>query len=78
MTAARLYPAFRFPSQRFSLYEGFRFQRSMSNGIKLLTYVLLAVFALLVLKFLIKVSLLIAAVVAVVLLVGMFAGQKLR
>lgn len=53
----------------------------MSNtgiGIKLLIYVVLAMVALVILKFLIKVSLLIASVVAALLLLGLFAQHKMR
>jgi hypothetical protein len=50
----------------------------MNNGLKILIFVLLAAFALVVLKFLIKVSLLIAAVIAVVLLLGLVVQQKVR
>jgi VIT1/CCC1 family predicted Fe2+/Mn2+ transporter len=50
----------------------------MNNGLKILIYVLLAAFVLVVLKFLIKVSLLIAAVIAVVLLLGLVVKQKAR
>jgi hypothetical protein len=45
---------------------------------KVLIYVVLAIVALLVLKFLIKLSLLIASVAAVLLLLGLFVGQKIR
>jgi hypothetical protein len=50
----------------------------MNTGIKLLIYVLLAAFMLLILKFVIKVSLLIAAVVAVLLLLGLVAKLRMR
>ena len=50
----------------------------MNSGLKILLYVLLAVFALAVLKFIIKVSLLVAAVAGVLLLLGLVAKEKLR
>jgi hypothetical protein len=50
----------------------------MNTGIKLLIYIVLAIVALVILKFLINLSLLIASVIAVLLLVGLFAQQKMR
>ena len=50
----------------------------MNGGIKLILFVLLAALALIVLKFLIKLSLLVAVVGAVLLLVGLVAKQKMR
>ena len=50
----------------------------MNSAVKLILFVLLAAIALIVLKFLIKVSLLVAIVAAVLLLVGLVAKQTMR
>jgi hypothetical protein len=45
---------------------------------KLLIYIVLAIVVLVILKFLIKVSLLVATVAGVLLLLGLFAKEKMR